>query len=116
MKKVIGLVLAGIIAVNVSASYAGDACCKGGAAKPEAKAEACMDSFAKLNLTDEQKTKLAALKVECVQGKCTAEAHEKFMKGAKEILTADQLKQWEADSQKVGKCPAMQGAKADPKS
>ena len=116
MKQVIGLALAGMISLGVVSSYAGSACCRPGGAKGEAKATSCMDSFAKLNLTEDQKTRLTALKEECENGKCTPEAHGKFMKGAKEILTADQLKQWETDCQKAGKCPALQNAKADTKS
>jgi Spy/CpxP family protein refolding chaperone len=110
MNKVLGLVLAGVVALGV-ASYAGDGCCAAG----KAKAGGASEMFGKLSLTADQKAKLTALQDECMKGKCTETAHEKFTKGVKEILTPEQYAQWKSDCDKAAKggtCPYMKSAAA----
>jgi len=114
MKRLIALAVVTVWAVGTAAVFAGEGGCMHGA-KAEGKGS-CTDMFSKLNLTDEQKTKVAALKKECDSVKCTEGAKAKFMDGAKAILTADQYKQLQAECQKAG-CPMKAAeAKADKKS
>ena len=122
MKQIFGIVLAAVLLVG-TAAFAVDGCC--GAAAGGAKVEGkCTGGgggvLSKLNLTDEQKTKVSALHGEMAKAANPAEAREKFMKGLKEILTPEQYSQFQVDCQKMqqsGGCPAMKDAgKAEPKS
>jgi hypothetical protein len=108
MKKLFAVLMAGVVLLGGSMVYAGGACCAGGDSAKADKAMGCSsDVMSKLNLTDDQKTKVAALKADCMKGGCNAESREKFTKGMKDILTADQYTQWQAACQKVtkGECP-----------
>jgi Spy/CpxP family protein refolding chaperone len=117
MKRLFAFLVAAAVVAGAASVYAGGACCAAGKDKKTASAKA--DCFAKLNLTDEQKAKLATLKAECDKTECTQTSHEKFMSGVKEILTAEQLTAWQADCEKMGKsgaqCPYSRssGNKAD---
>src|SRR5882724_9447799 len=116
MKKVLGIVLAAIVAVGVSAVFAGgDGCCMG---KTPAKVSGECDMFSKLNLTDAQKTKLTTLKDRVSHATSTSEGKEMFEKGLAEILTSEQLAQSKAACEKEkahsGSCPFMN--KTDKKS
>src|SRR2546422_3844421 len=109
MKRLMALAVVAVWAVGAAAVFAGEG---GGCTRSAAKADgkgACTDMFSKLNLNAEQKTKLAALKEQCAGTKCTEAAHAKFMSGVKEILTADQYKQFESQYK------ASYGAKAEAK-
>ena len=115
MKRLFAFAVAGVIALGAASVYAGGGCCAAGKAKSEAKAGRCADMFAKYNLTDEQKTKFAALEAECDKTGCTEASHAKMMSGAKEILTPEQYSQWQADCDKAkagGQCPYMKSASA----
>ncbi len=114
MNRLIALAVVAVWAVGAAVVFAGDGGCSHGAAKAEGKGS-CADMFSKLNLSAEQKTKLAALKEQCAGTKCTEAAHAKFMSGVKEILTADQYKQFEAQCAKIG-CGAKDQAKVEKKS
>ena len=107
MKRLIALAVVTVWAIGAASVFAGEGGCTHGA-KAEGKAS-CSDMFSKLNLTAEQKTKLTALRAECDATKCTEASKAKFMSGVKEILTADQYKQFEAQ------CKASCGAKAEKK-
>lgn len=110
-------------ALGASSVYAGDACC---ASKKNSnistKADACGDVFSKLNLTDEQKVKVAALKKECDATECTISSRQKMIEGMKGILTAEQLEKCKAECAKNAKgdksgCPLMSAdEKSDKKS
>lgn len=106
MKKCLVLACAAVVAVGAISVYAGgDGCCMGKSAKAGGQ---CSDMFSKLNLTDEQKAKINALHEECAKATSKSEAMEKFNKGIEGVLTADQLKQWKADSEKAkAGCPMM---------
>lgn len=58
--------------------------------KQETKAS-CHISSAKLDLTEEQASQLAALQAECKKEGCTKAACEKMLKGAEAILSAEQF-------------------------
>lgn len=111
MKRIVCWLVAGAVLANAPALYAGAACC---AAKKEAKTEVkdtktsdCGDILSKLNLTEEQKKKVETLKAECDKGGCNEETQAKFLKGLKEILTADQIAQCKTECEKANKtaCP-----------
>ncbi len=115
MKRLIALAVVAVWVVGAAAVFAGEGGgCTHGAAKTDSKS-ACTDMFSKLNISAEQKTKLAALKEQCAGTKCTEAAHTKFMSGVKEILTADEYKQFEAQCAKLG-CGAKDQAKVEKKS
>ncbi len=70
-----------------SAFAEGKACC----AKQAANETSTKDvSFANLNLSATQKSKLEAWRSECMKGGCTKETQAKFMKQAKGILSSEQ--------------------------
>lgn len=97
MKKVLGVVLATVVALGINGSFAGEACCP---SKAKAAASACQDKFGKLNLTDAQKTKLSALDGRVKNATSTSEGKAMYQKGLEEILTADQLAQLKASCEK----------------
>jgi hypothetical protein len=117
MSKLLGLILAGVILIGGVSVYAGGGCCAAGA-KADAKCSNG-DSFAKMTLTDDQKTKIEALRAECKKDQCSAAAMEKMDKGLKETLTAEQYQQWKdaCTKAKAGGCPfAGKAAKKETKS
>lgn len=104
MKTLTTLTLITLVTIGAASARAGGACCPASAAKGKDGAKATVtatatatcevaDPFAKLNLSEDQKQKLAALRTECKAGKCTESASKKYNAGLKEILSADQLKQ-----------------------
>jgi hypothetical protein len=61
----------------------------------------CSHTYAKLNLSPEQKVKLDALVAECDKGGCTKESTEKFMKSAEGILSKEQYAALKAECAKM---------------
>jgi hypothetical protein len=81
----------------VTPAFAGDkdhACCATGAKMDSA-------SFAKLNLSAEQKTKMDALVQKCNKAGCTKESMDAFMKSAEGVLSKDQLTTFKAECTKM---------------
>ncbi len=76
-------------AFAVTSLQAGDknGCCAQGANSRKA----CINGYAKLNLSPDQKTKLDALQAECQKEGCTKESMEKFMKSAEGVLSKEQF-------------------------
>ena len=94
MTKLIALVVAGVFAVGTMfAGEHGDCTRKVG---NEAKA-ACTVSFASLNLTPEQKTKMDAVMAEHQKAGCSEASEAKYMKEAKGILTKEQYAKFKAE-------------------
>ena len=90
-------------AFAVTPAFAGDkdkdhACCATGAKMDSA-------SFAKLNLSAEQKTKMDALVQKCNKAGCTKESMEAFMKSAEGVLSREQMTTFKAE------CARMQEKK-----
>ena len=86
-------------AFAVTPAFAGDkdkdhACCATGAKMDSA-------SFAKLNLSAEQKTKMNSLVEKCNKEGCTKESMEAFMKSAETILNKEQLATFKAECAKM---------------
>ncbi len=63
----------------------------------------CSMTYAKLNLTTEQKTKMDAAEQECRKDGCTKESMDKFMQTAKGILSADQYAQLQSECARLPK-------------
>lgn len=111
MNKVLGFVLAGVIAVGVTGAFAGGGCCAAGKAESSANSS-CDASLAKLNLTDAQKAQVAELKKQCKSATSTSERIAKCNAGLEKILTAEQLAQWNSSCQAPSKggCPMAKKA------
>lgn len=110
MKRLIVLAVATLVLTGLSASYAqcGGSCPLAGAAKACPSAcNACTVAMEKLDLTAEQKAKVAALKEECSKIGCPLTGRAKFCAGLKEILTPQQLAQVTAACKQAGvkNCP-----------
>ena len=83
-------------ALAVTPVFAGDkdhACCATGAKMDTA-------SFATLNLTAEQKTKMDSLVEKCNKDGCTKESMEAFMKSAEGVLSKEQMAAFKAEHAK----------------
>ena len=100
MTKFTPLALFATAALAVTTLQAGDkSCC---AAHGKGQAKMCMsETYAKLNLTEAQKTKLDALHAEADKDGCTKESMDKFMKSAQGILSKDQYAMLKAECAKV---------------
>lgn len=61
----------------------------------------CAKTYAKLNLSTEQKTKMDALVEKCKGAGCTKESTEAFMKTAETILSKEQMATFKAECHKA---------------
>lgn len=114
MKKILGWLVAAFVLVGGVSVFADEGC--SGCAKGSAQAKP-NDMLAKLNLTTEQKAKLAALKEECAKSACPVEGKAKLTAGLEKILTPEQLAKCKAECEKAGGgCPAMKTAAKGAKS
>jgi hypothetical protein len=92
MRKFTGLALLAAAAFAVTPAFAGDkekdnGCC----AKNASNKMDCSQTYAKLNLSAEQKTKMDTLVAKCNKDGCTKESMEAFMKSAEGVLTKEQM-------------------------
>jgi hypothetical protein len=89
MMKLKGLALITVAVFAAASAYAGDKGCCAAHAKNDGKM--CMSqTYAKLNLSNDQKAKLDALHAEYDKAGCTKESMDKFLKSAKGILSKEQ--------------------------
>jgi len=90
MKKPKGLALMMVAVMAATSAYAGDKACCASHAKNDNKM--CMsETYAKLNLSSEQKTKLDALHSDYDKAGCTKESMDKFLKSAEGVLSKEQF-------------------------
>lgn len=99
MKKFTGIALVAAVAFAVTPAFAGDkekdhACCATGAKMDSA-------SFATLNLSAQQKTKMDALLQKCNKAGCTKESMDAFMKSAESVLSKEQMATFKAECAKT---------------
>lgn len=88
MIKLKGLALITAMVFAVTSAYAGEkSCCAAHTADGKMH---CAQSYAKLNLSPDQKVKLEKLEAQCHKAGCTKESMDKFMKSAKGILSKEQ--------------------------
>src|SRR3954467_4039046 len=101
MKKFTAMALMAAAAFAVTPAFAHDdkdkdhSCC---AVKGEMD---CAATYAKLNLTADQKTKMDALVEKCKGAGCTKESSEAFMKSAGSILTKEQMSNFKMECAKA---------------
>jgi Spy/CpxP family protein refolding chaperone len=97
MTKLIALVVAGVFAAGTMfAGEHGDCAKKAG---NEGKM-ACMASFASLNLTADQKTKMESAVTEHHKAGCTEVSEAKFVKDVEGILNSEQFAKFKAECDK----------------
>ena len=92
------------VAFAITPAFAGDKDKDGGCCAKHANNEAKMDcsqTYAKLNLSAEQKTKMDALVAKCNKNGCTKESMDEFMKSAEGILSKEQLATLKAECAKM---------------
>jgi hypothetical protein len=81
-----------VAAALATSGYAGDKEKDGGCCATHANNKMdCSQTYAKLNLSAEQKTKMDALVKKCNKDGCTKESMEAFMKSAEGILSQEQM-------------------------
>lgn len=91
-------------ALVVNVAYAGDKDKDGGCCMKRASNETKMDcsqTYAKLNLSADQKTKMDALVAKCNKSGCTKESMEEFMKSAERVLSKEQVATLKAECSKM---------------
>ena len=105
-KLLLGIV--GLAVVGALVAYAEEKVEVKTAAPASGDVKACSAVWAKLNLTADQKAKVAECQGGCLKGGCTKESQETCMKGLEGVLNADQMKELKAACEKNGgKCPRM---------
>src|SRR3954463_7827616 len=90
------LALLAVATLATSPIFAGEKACCATAANHTTK-EACVATFAKLDLTAEQKSKMETLAEDCAKGGCNKQTMAKMEKNAKGILTKKQFAAWKAE-------------------
>jgi hypothetical protein len=100
MTKLTGLALMAVAAFAVTSAYAGDKDKDGGCCAKNAKMD-CTQTYAKLNLSSEQKTKMDALVTKCNKNGCTKESMEAFMKSAEGVLSKEQMATLKAECSRM---------------
>ncbi len=93
--KAFGFVAAALFAAS-SVAFAGDKACCAKTASNDMKA-ACSATFAKLDLTADQRSKMEKLAAECDKGGCNKETMAKMEKSAKRVLSPAQFATWKAE-------------------
>jgi len=102
MIKLKGLALMMVAVMAATSLYAGDKACCASHAKNDSKM--CMsETYAKLNLSAEQKAKMDALHVEYDKAGCTKESMDKFMKSAEGVLSKEQFATLKTECSKMHK-------------
>jgi hypothetical protein len=92
MTKITGLAVLAAAALAVTSAYAGDkdkGCCAT-QANNNAKMD-CSQTYAKLNLSADQKTKMDAITAKCNKDGCTKESMNAFLKSAEGVLNKEQM-------------------------
>ena len=90
------LVAAGMLVA--SSTFAGDkACCATGVSR---SGKIACANLASLNLTPDQKAKIAVWQADCMKAGCTTESRQAFLKQAKGILSPEQFTQLKAQCKK----------------
>ena len=115
------MLIMGLIASVVlsgSTVMAGSGCCsmskKDSPACTAPGKAGCSDIWKDMNLTDEQKAKLAEVQAECEKTGYSEDSQKKCMKVMEEVLTPEQLEKCKAECTKKGMtgCPMMKKGEA----
>jgi hypothetical protein len=91
------LAVALLTACTASFTFAEDShdCCAAATKTAASQQKTQCISYANLNLSDEQKTKLDAISADCHKAGCNEQSHARFLKKAKGVLSAEQYAQLE---------------------
>ncbi|HMP74657.1 MAG TPA: hypothetical protein PKE12_00025 [Kiritimatiellia bacterium] len=110
MKRMI-VALAVLLAAGVVSSWAGGACCPaGGKAKAEKQVSACTSALSGVELTDDQKAKIATIEAACKEAGSTVDACAKSKDEIRSVLTEEQRAKFDAKmDKKAGKKDASCG-------
>ena len=92
----VGVVAVGLLAGCVTSSKKCDMTKCQAMMEPGQTIESC-PAFAGITLTADQKAKLQAMHEKCVQGGCTKKCCKAMNKEVKSVLTAEQVKQYDAN-------------------
>ena len=84
----------------VTSAFAGDKQKEKSCCVPKGEMD-CAATYAKLNLTAEQKAKMDALVEKCKGAGCTKESTEAFMKSAETILSKEQMATFKIECKKA---------------
>lgn len=103
MKVSLVIATATVVAMTAAASWAGSCCSAGAKAKEKTEMTACSTALSGLELTDEQKTKIAAIEATCKEAGDSKEACEKACKEIRSVLTEEQRAQFDAKCEMKGK-------------
>jgi hypothetical protein len=91
-----------VAVMAATSAYAGDKACCASHAKNDNKM--CMsETYAKLNLSTEQKAKLDALHADYDKAGCTKESMAKFLKSAEGVLSKEQFATLKTECSKMPK-------------
>ncbi len=102
MMKLKGIAFVAVAVFAAASAFAGDKACCASHAKNDSKV--CMsETYAKLNLSTEQKAKMDALHVEYDKAGCTKESMDKLMKSAEGILSKEQFATLKTECSKAHK-------------
>ncbi len=93
--KALAFIAAGFFAI-ASVAFAGDKACCAKTASNDMKA-GCSATFAKLDLTADQRAKMEKLAAECDKGGCKKETMAKMEKGAEGVLSPAQFAAWKQE-------------------
>ena len=92
MKKLVVLIVAGVIALGSISAWAGGSCC---ASKKKNGYASCTDHMSALNLTDNQKAKIADIEAACKAAGSNKESCAKAKEEISAVLTDEQRTQWD---------------------
>lgn len=113
------ILVIGMVALMLSgtAVMAGSGCCSMSKASPACSVSTkagCSDVWKDMNLTDEQKAKLAEVQAECEKTGYSEASQQQCMKVMEDVLTPEQLEQCKAECTKKGitNCPMMKKSEA----
>lgn len=96
MIKFKALAFLAVAMLAASSAFAGEKGCCATTAGNKSK-EACEATFAKLDLTSDQKSKMETLAEKCTKGGCNKDSMAKMEKAAKGVLTKEQFAAWKAE-------------------
>lgn len=96
MKKVLTLIVAGVLSFGLVQSWAGGSCCM----SKKKDAASCMDQMSSLNLTEDQKAKISDIEAQCKAEADNKEACAKYKAQIRDVLTEEQRTQFDAMAKK----------------
>jgi hypothetical protein len=97
MRSVIVCATLALALSGAVSAWAGGSCCAKG--KKDSARKSCSEQFSSLSLSDEQRARISEIEKACAEEGNSKEACEKYSGEIKKLLSAEQLKEWEAACQ-----------------